>query len=187
MQTVEFMTFAKHRRFGRIQILRLARIDDARAKTDYLASHIANRKHHSPAKPVVALAFLGYHQACFDELRIVVVVKGSTKRLPTVGRISERETRRALTTNATPLQICDGCRAVFKLKPVKLGCARQDIRQRARFRMSIRSALGLGNLHAGTVRQVADRIDVALPAVLHHESDRTAMGAATEAVKKLLR
>ena len=55
-EAVELLAFAKDRRLGRVQVLRLAGVEHAAAEADDLAARVADREHDAVAEPVVAAA-----------------------------------------------------------------------------------------------------------------------------------
>ena len=58
--------FIENRRFRRIEILRLAVVEDAATKTDDAAAAIADGKHDPPAESVVKVAILFFSQSQED-------------------------------------------------------------------------------------------------------------------------
>src|SRR5262249_45214409 len=53
VQAVELASLVEERRLGRVEVLRLAGVDDTSTKGDDAAARIANRKHHAVAEAVV--------------------------------------------------------------------------------------------------------------------------------------
>src|SRR5262245_1337216 len=100
VQAVELASLVEERRLGRVQVLRLAGVDDASTEGDDAAARIANRKHHAVAEAVVvALTLPAGAALAFDDetgiaetLALGIAAAETTQHLvPGVGGVADRE------------------------------------------------------------------------------------------------
>ena len=141
-QAVQLASLAEHRRLGRVEVLRLAAVEDTTAETDDRALHRPNGEHDPVPEAVVALPArrfadvarprfvgLGDHQAAFLEERIVVARKDARQAAPAVACVPEAKAGRNLPAEAATLEVGDGALAALQLAPVP-AAARARPRQR---------------------------------------------------------
>ena len=174
-EAVQFTPLFKQRRFRRIEVLGFALVENAPAKGDHPATHVADGKHHPLAETVVAAAVITTdHQTGLEQAVIQIVGKhalqgGAAGRSP-----AEAETGGDFAGQATALQVVDGERGTLEFALVETRGLQHDIVQGFCGLASLRFFAGglLGHLRHGQphlLRQLADGIDKAVAAVLDQE------------------
>ena len=195
VEAVELATLLEERRFGRVQVFRLARADDAPAEADDVAARIEDREHHAIAEAVVAArsffpavaAVAVDHQARVLELRGRVVGEHALEVLPALGREAEPVARGDLARDAAALEIVDRGVRLLELRAVireRVHHARGECRRLGR---ALLLRARLGDRHADRLGKRANRLGIGEPLVFHEEADGVAVRAAAEAVVELLR
>src|SRR5580692_11265316 len=99
VDAIELAAFVKQRRFGRVQVLGLALVDDAATEAQHPAARVADRENQAVAKPVVKTRRLpGTRVALDDEARLQqatpLLVRGAEpveQGVPRVRGITQRE------------------------------------------------------------------------------------------------
>ena len=108
---VKLAAFGEERRFGRVQVLGLAPVDDAAAEADDAPAAVVDRKHHAVAKTIVSLAAVrADHETGFDQHLVVVIRKHGGERLPIVGRVADAKPCGDFAGEAARPQIVDRAR-----------------------------------------------------------------------------
>jgi hypothetical protein len=141
-EAVELAPLAEDRRLRRVQVFRLAAVEDAAAEADHRPLHRADRKHDAIAEAVVALLArvvarrrpaalvgLGDDQPAFLEQRVVVAREDAGEAAPAVARVAEAEAGGDLAAQASALQVGD------RRDRSPSGCA-DTLRRRGRARRS---------------------------------------------------
>ncbi len=189
-QAEQFAALFEERGFRRVEVFRLALVDDPSAESDDLALGIDDRDHQAVAEAVVAAAGLVFDdQSGKLQFVGVVVRENGLQVLPAVRRVAHAEAGGDFSGQPAFLAIFDGARRGLELILVVLGGARHDFDQRPRLAgLFILEAapFAFRHLHAGAGGEVLDGIDEAEALVFHDEADRRAVRAAAEAVVELL-
>ncbi len=189
-QPVELASLREERRLRRIQVLRLPVAQHAAAEADDLAARIVDREHDPIAKPVVALAGLaGDDEPGSLQRGVVVAFERRRQGLPRVGRVADAEMRGDRPGEAPLLQVFDRTRRILQLCPIVFRGSQRHCGEIVGLLapLGLAGALDAGHGKSRVARELLDRIGKAFPAVLHQEPDRSAVGAAAEAVIELLR
>ena len=188
VKAVEFAPLLEQRRFRRVQILRLALVQDAAAEGDDAATAVMDRKDDAIAEAVVAPPLVVVDdQAGFGQDLCLVVRKDLLQRLPVVGGVAEAEARGDFARQAAALQVIDGAAGGLELIVVE-ACSQAHCLVEAFAAVVLRAGAAsvVGDLQADLGGEFLHRVDEAEPAVFHQEAECAAMHAAAEAVIELL-
>src|SRR5688500_758417 len=170
-QVIEFATFLKKRRLGRVQVFWFPLVEYTPAETDYRPLEIEYGKHDAVPKAVIAVAFVALdHQASLHQQILShglrVIGKGPRKITPFGGGITDAKMEGGLAGEAALFQISDGSTRMPELFTIKTGSSLHYLQQAPRgphlkvlLPLDLDRRLGLGNLHANTTRQIIHRLD----------------------------
>ena len=186
----------KEWRFGGVQVLRLAGIDDPSAKRDDPSTRITDGKHHAVAKAVVvALALAAATTLALDDqarrcqtLPFGVAGAETPQQLvPRVRRITDREALQRLGAEAALCEVIAGARLARELLPVVARDAGHQLIERfIGTRCAALGAAFVRHLESEASRELLHRLGKRHVIVIHEEAEHRAVLAAAKAVIELL-
>src|SRR5262249_20824285 len=195
VQAVELASLVEERRLGRVEVLRLARVDDASAEGDHAAARIANREHHAVAEAVVVTLTLPAGAAfAFDDetgvdeaLALGIAAAETTQHLvPRVGGVADREALAGRGRETALRQVLARARLAPELLRVEARNARQQFVQRLiRARRGTIDAALVRHLESEAHGELLDGLGEGHVIVIHEKAERSAVLAAAEAVIEL--
>ena len=190
IQIVERAPLVEERRLGGIEIFRLALADDAPAKGDGPASHVADRDHQSAAEPIVRVLLLHRdQQAGLDQHGIAIALERVLQLAARIGREADAEGPGGFVVDPTlpehraRLGAFDAVEALDEEPGGVLHCLVQPL---GALGLLGAAAILLGHFHAGRLDQLLHRIDEGQAALIGHPADRIAVRAAAEAMVEAL-
>src|SRR4029077_7557857 len=196
VKAVQLATLVKQHRLGRVEILRLASLDDASTKGDDPPAGIADGKHHAIAKAIVVALTLAAATtlALDDEAGLCeafalgdACAETAQELVPRVRRVTDREALQAGVREATLREVISRPRLARELLAVEARDACHQLIERligAR-----RDALGtafLRDLESQAGRELLHRLRKGHVIVIHEEAERSTVLAAAKAVIELL-
>ena len=188
-QAIQLPSFGKQWRLGRVQVFGLAVVNDPAAKTNHAPARVMNRKHHPIAETVIPLAAVAVdHEAGMDERIARVVRERRRERLPVARRIANPKACCDGAAKSTFFQILDCPRRRFQVSAIELRRGQQHCTEISRCFLALLFpwTLDARYFQAGVAGKLLDRVGKRFAAVLHQETDRSPMRAASEAVIELL-
>ena len=166
VQPVDFLSLAKQRCLGRIEVLRFRGVEHPPTEADHGTASVADRKHQAVAKPVVALAFAGEHQASVDQPGVVIGLDRGAQRLPAFGRKSQAEALCGLAGDPAALEIID--RAARRQRAlIERGRQVHHLDQARGTRRSGIARHVVGHGQASLLSDLAHRLHIRQAAVVH--------------------
>ena len=196
VETVELAALVEQRRLRRVQVFRLALVDDAAAAGDHAAAGIADREHQPVAEAVVmALAALALCAVALDDqTRLgeraaarLVDAEAAQHVVPGIRGVADQEALERRGLEAAARGVVGGAAIGLQgLRPVRRDARQHRVQRLARC-LRVVGPPGLArDVDAGARGQLLDRLGEAQAVVVHQEAEHGAVRAAAEAVVELL-